>query len=180
MNNSSEPGYLTPRQSLQPDDLALEQLLSRWVCGVSGLPPESVLLRWQPDQPPQRATNVDWCDLGVMTLTTDNAPALVNQSDDSLELWRHDGVEVEISFYGPNGQRFARLFRDGLALPQNNVELNAAGLSCESYGPVVSAPKLVNDQWLRRYDLQVQLNRKEIREYGVKSLVAAPVKFFGE
>ncbi|MFC0228678.1 phage neck terminator protein [Serratia aquatilis] len=180
MNNSTEPGYLTPRQSLQLDDLALEQLLSRWVCGVSGLPAASVLLRWLPEQPPQPAADVDWCDLGVMTLTTDAAPALVNQSDDSVALWRHDGVEVEISFYGPNGQHFARLFRDGLTLPQNNAELNAAGLSCESYGAVVSAPKLVKDQWVRRYDLKVQLHRKEIREYGVKSLVAAPVKFFGD
>lgn len=45
---------------------------------------------------------------------------------------------------------------------------------------IIPAPELINNQWVRRYDVTVDLHRKTVREYGIKSLLSAPVQFFGE
>ena len=39
-------------------------------------------------------------------------------------------------------------------------------------------PELINNQWVRRYDISVDLRRKIIRQYGIQSLVDAPVQFW--
>jgi len=75
---------------------------------------------------------------------------------------------------------YATFFRDGLFLEQNNAELNRAGLSLRDCSDIIPAPELINNQWQRRYDVTVILRRKTVREYGIKSLVEAPVQFFGE
>jgi hypothetical protein len=44
----------------------------------------------------------------------------------------------------------------------------------------MNLPELINNQWVRRYDLHITLRRKIIRSYGINSLLSAPVTFFGE
>ncbi|EJT0956333.1 hypothetical protein ABCT26_003517 [Escherichia coli] len=73
---------------------------------------------------------------------------------------------------------YASRFRDGISVPQNNAALNALGLSLGDYTGLF--PELINQQWVRRYDMTVRLRRKVVREYGIKSLVEAPVIFFGD
>ncbi len=87
--------------------------------------------------------------------------------------------------YGPAGQQYATRFRDGIAVSQNNAELNTQGLSLAGYSHIIPFPELINNQWVRRYDFTVRLRRKVVREYNVKSLVAEsptdiPVTFSGE
>ena len=84
------------------------------------------------------------------------------------------------SFYGPSGMSYASRFRDGISVPQNNAERNALGLSLGDSTGLTPFPELINQQWVRRYDMTVRLRRKVVREYGIKSLVEAPVTFFGE
>ncbi|WP_455769623.1 phage neck terminator protein, partial [Serratia ficaria] len=71
-------------------------------------------------------------------------------------------------------------FRDGLFVSQNNDELQAIDLTLLDCGRILNLPELINNQWVRRYDIAVRLRRKVIRQYGIKSLVDASVKFFGE
>ncbi|EPH7603555.1 phage neck terminator protein, partial [Escherichia coli] len=54
------------------------------------------------------------------------------------------------------------------------------GLSLGDYTGLTPFPELINQQWVRRYDMTVRLRRKVVREYGIKSLVEAPVIFFGD
>lgn len=180
MNNSSDRGYLTPTASSQQDDIELERSLSRWVRGVSGLDAGRVLLRWLPEQPHIPAAGDNWCSVGVMTMSPDDNPAFVNQTDDSTELWRHELIEVMVSFYGPNSQRYAGIFTDGIGVTQNNAELNQSGLSLVTYSAIIAAPELINNQWIRRYDQHVTLRRKVVREYAIRSIIEAPTQFFGD
>lgn len=76
--------------------------------------------------------------------------------------------------------QIASRFRDGISVEQNNAELNQSDLSLVDYGDIVPFPELINQQWVRRYDITVRLRRKVVREYGIKSLVDAPVSFFGD
>ncbi|MBD2782536.1 phage neck terminator protein [Xenorhabdus szentirmaii] len=179
MNTSERAGWLTPDSEPVYDE-ALERLLSQWLRGVSGLPNGMVRPRWTPVQATQPPADADWCGFGVVEIPADDNPAYANQTDQSGELWRHEEFDCSASFYGPRSQWYASRFRDGLGLSQNNAELNQLGLSVVKHSRIVSFPELINNQWVRRYDITVTLRRKVVRLYGVKSLMDAPIKFFGD
>ncbi|ATM85072.1 hypothetical protein CRN74_02675 [Yersinia frederiksenii] len=179
-NSSNEAGWLTPISDGPAYDETLERLLSQWVRGVSGLPDGHVRPRWTAVQPPIMEADINWCGFGIIDIPDDASPAFENQTENSTELWRHEEIECMASFYGPSGQRYATQFRDGLTITQNNDELVKMGLSLARYSRINPFPELINNKWVRRFDITVKLRRKVIREYGIKSLTSAPVKFFGE
>lgn len=181
-NDSTTAGYLTPVSDGPDYDEVLERELSRWVKALSGLPDGMVKPRWTYVQAAQPAADVNWCGFGITGIPADDNPAFIDPQDDDsdAQLWRHEVIECLATFYGPGGQRIATQFRDGMAVNQNNETLNTVSLSLADYGPITPFPELINNQWVRRYDITVRLRRKVIREYGIKTLLDAPVKFFGE
>ncbi|VXD05803.1 conserved hypothetical protein [Enterobacterales bacterium 8AC] len=182
-NDSTQAGWLTPTVDDTDYDEALERNLSRWISAVSGLPGKMMFPRWQPQEKTRTLPDsayIDWCAYGILSVTSDDNPALTNTTDTGTELWRHETIECLISFYGPVGQRSSIQFRDGITIPQNNSELTALNLSLGDYGRIMAVPEFISDQWIRRYDITVRLRRKIIREYGIKSIAEAPVQFFGE
>ncbi|WP_416778193.1 LIC_12616 family protein [Xenorhabdus budapestensis] len=179
-NVSNLPGYLTP-VSVSPNyDEALERELSRWIRAVAGLEPKTVFPRWTDPQPKIPPAGTNWCAFGIMAIREDANPAATQLSDQLHEQGSHETLDILCCFYGPSGQRTATQFRDGLFITQNNDELSRAGLTFQQCGRIQPAPELINNQWQRRYDVTVTLRRKIVRHYGIKSLVDAPVKFFGD
>lgn len=180
MNDSTQHGYLTPT-SPQPDyDEQLERELSRWIRGVSGLPDGMALPRWTSTQPVIPVAGSTWCEFGVMKVRHDVQPAEVAVDDSTNARWQQESLDVICCFYGPGGLGVATLFRDGLFLSQNNEELNRVGMSLGGCSDIIPAPEFINKQWQRRYDVTVQLRRKTVREYSIKSLLSTPVTFFGD
>lgn len=179
-NTSTEAGWLTPTSGDPAYDEALDRLLSQWMRNVSGLPAKMVMPRWQKDQPALPPVDTNWCAFGVTGWPIDDSPAFTSQTDEGAQVWRHETFECMASFYGPAGMAFASRFRDGISVQQNNDQLNTLGLSLGDYTGLTPFPELINQQWVRRYDMTVRLRRKVIREYGIKSLVEAPVTYFGE
>ncbi len=75
-------------------------------------------------------------------------------------------------FYGPAGSGMATRFRDGMFVDQNADTLRRiSGLSLVSADDIRNLPELINNQWVRRYDIAVTLSRKNTRTYNVKSVV---------
>ncbi|EGF3774562.1 hypothetical protein ICM46_003165 [Salmonella enterica] len=179
-NTSTARGWLTPTSGDPDYDEALDRLLSQWVRNVSGLPDGMVRPRWQKDQPPLLPVETNWCAFGVTGWPIDNSPAFTNQTEEGAQLWRHEDFVAMVSFYGPGGMQIASRFRDGISVEQNNAELNQSDLSLVDYGDIVPFPELINQQWVRRYDMKVRLRRKVVREYNILALQDAPVSFFGE
>lgn len=179
-NTTGQTGWLGPLNDDASYDLSLETQLSIWIRNVSGLAAGRVIARWQSDQPPIPPVTVNWCAFGVLMFDADSYPAFVNQGDATAEQWRHELVECLASFYGPDGQRTAARFRDGIAVSQNNDMLKQMGLTLVDCDHIRPAPELLNNQWVRRYDLMVRLRRKTVSTWGIQSLTDAPVKFFGE
>lgn len=180
MNDSAHAGYLTPT-SPQPDyDEGLERELSRWIRGVSGLPAKMVRPRWTAIQPAIPVAGSTWCDFGILKIRQNVQPAEVTVNDDTDARWQQEAFDVICCFYGPSGLGVATLFRDGLYLSQNNEELNRVGMSLGSCSDIIPAPEFINNQWQRRFDVTVTLRRKTVREYGIKSILSAPVQFFGD
>ncbi|WP_426576684.1 phage neck terminator protein [Xenorhabdus stockiae] len=179
-NVSNFPGYLTP-VSVSPDyDEALERELSRWIRAVAGLEPKTVFPRWTDPQPKIPPAGSHWCAFGIMNIREDANPSAIQFSDKHHAQWSHETLDILCCFYGPSGQRIATQFRDGLFITQNNDELSRKGLTFQQCSQIQPAPELINNQWQRRYDVTVTLRRKIVRNYGIQSLVEAPVKFFGD
>jgi len=179
-NDSTSAGYLTPVGAGPDYDEMLERELSQWVRAVSGLPAGMVRPRWTPAQAAQPAADVNWCGFGITSFDPDASPAFIQGGDESSALWRHEMIECMASFYGPLSQRIVTQFRDGITVSQNNETIITAGLSLCDYSKITAFPELINTQWVRRYDITVRLRRKVVREYGIKTLVEAPVTFFGD
>ncbi|EGB0624697.1 hypothetical protein H6W15_002532 [Salmonella enterica] len=179
-NTSTQCGWLTPTSGDPDYDEALDRLLSQWMRNVSGLPAGMVRPRWQKDQPPLLPVETNWCAFGIIEWPIDNSPAFTQQTDTGTQLWRHEDLVAMASFYGPGGMQIASRFRDGISVEQNNAELNQSDLSLVDYGDIVPFPELINQQWVRRYDMKVRLRRKVVREYNILALQDAPVSFFGE
>jgi hypothetical protein len=180
LNDSTQAGYLSPVSPPPDYDEQLEREISRWIRGVSGLPEGMVRPRWTPVQSSIPVEGSDWCAFGITRLLMDMYPAEVAVDDDKSAHWQQESLYVICCFYGPSGSGYATVFRDGIFLPQNNAELNRTGLSLASSADIIPAPELINNQWQRRYDVTVRLRRKTVREYGIKSLLSAPVQFFGD
>ncbi|HEM7577742.1 TPA: hypothetical protein U2J86_004781 [Serratia marcescens] len=178
-NDSTAPGYLTPVSDGPTYDEALERQISRWIRGVTGMEKDKVYPRWTDPQPQIPKTGTTWCAFSITSLPDDMYPAHV-QGEESAEQWSHETIEILCCFYGPQGMSVATQFRSGIFVSQNNDELKKIGLNFLDCGRILNLPELINNQWVRRYDIAVRLRRKVIREYGIKSLVEAPVKFFGE
>ncbi|MCP9270232.1 hypothetical protein M5U04_19665 [Xenorhabdus sp. XENO-1] len=180
MNDSTTPGYLAPISTSPDYDEALERKLSRWIRALSGLPAKTVFTRWADPQPQIPPAGSSWCAFGITDIREDDNPAAIQVNDNHNAQWSHETLSILCCFYGPSGQRTATQFRDGLFITQNNDELSRTGLTFQQCSRIIPAPELINNQWQRRYDVTVTLRRKIVREYGIKSLVEAPVKFFGD
>lgn len=178
-NDSTTAGYLTPVGDSPPYDEDLERLISRWIRGVTGLAATLVYPRWTDPQKQIPKNGTTWCAFGITGIQEDFNPAYV-QGEENTEQWSHETVSLILCFYGPQGLAMATRFRDGLLVSQNNDELNRSGLTFLQHGRILNLPELINNQWVRRYDISVDLRRKIIRQYGIQSLVEAPVIFFGD
>jgi hypothetical protein len=175
-NDSSTGGYLSPAVASPPlEDDALTAIFQQMIVGITALPGNMVRPRWQPNPPKQPEPTVNWCALGIAVQTPDDGPAIVhdgsgNGSDTYI---RHEQIDVLASFYGPSAMQNAQLLSDGLAIPQNLEQLKANDMNSVDTGVIRAAPDLINEQWVRRYDIQLTFRRKITRTYAVLNILTA-------
>jgi len=175
-NTSATGGYLSPAASALPlEGDALDALLQSMVVGITGLPGAMVRPRWQSVVPKQPEPSVDWCAIGITTGERTDYPVESHNGtgDGSDLLQRWEEFTVLASFYGPNAMSFADLLRDGIYVPQNREAMQAQGMDLIDAGSRTTASDLVNQQWVRRYDLPVRIRRKSERTYPVLNIVSA-------
>lgn len=176
-NTSATGGYLTPDSSPVPGDDALEDLLQPMVSGITGIPGKYVRPRWQSGNPKQPEPNVNWCAIGVMSTKQDANPALDHEGsgEGSDQYQRHQEIVLLATFYGPSAQAYGQTLSDGMYVPQNSEALKAKGMAFVEAGELIAAPELINQQWVRRYDLRIRLRRKINRTYQVLNILSAEV-----
>lgn len=183
-NTSATGGRLVPSNPPAPPafDNALEDIFQALVSGVSGIAGANVRPRWQEENPQQPARNVTWCALGVgvvdtlwgAVITHDGAAAAGEGADlyEATEI-----IGLTLSFYGPQGQAAAAMFRDGMSIPQNSEALGLLNIVFVSVGKVMTAPDLLNSKWRKRYDVTAEFRRKVTRTYPVLNLLSATVTY---
>lgn len=178
MNDSSTGGYLAPAVDAPPaEGDALDNLVHDLIAGITALAPDLVRPRWQPKVPKQPEPSVNWCAFGLQEQEPDAGPAIQHDgTGDGHDTYiRHQDIDVMCTFYGPLAKGYAQRLADGLAIPQNREQLQLQDMAFVGVGPIRAAPDLVNQQWVRRYDMTVTLRRKITRTYAVLSLKSAAV-----
>lgn len=185
-NDSSTGGFLAPTSTVAlVEDDALDDFLQTFVVGITSLPGNLVRARWQPIALDQPEPAVDWCAIGVTDETPyegfgdqthfgrDNSGGNPNGFSVTNE-W--STVTVLASFYGPNARGNAALLRSGLAIAQNREPFYASGLALkEPPGAVRNATYEENEQTVRRYDLEIVLNRSITRVWPIDDLLYGQV-----
>lgn len=175
-NDSSTGGFIPPASSPSPlVDATLDALLQQLVVGITGLPGNMVRPRWQPVVPKQPDPSTDWCAIGVTDVDPDDYPAeshdgMGNGSDTQSD---HESITVLASFYGPNALANAKQLRSGLYVAQNRDTLVANNLNLKEAKKLIQAPDLINEQWIRRWDLTVIFRRKSVYTYPILNILSA-------
>ena len=177
-NTSATGGYLSPTVDTPPltgDDL--ENLIQSVVAGISGLPSSYVRPAWQPIPPRQPESTTDWCAVSVMSIEEDDGPNIAHDGsgDGKDNLARHEVIQCLATFYGPNAMHYAAKTRDGLSIPQNIEALLPNDMSFVEAGHIRAIPEFFNQQWIKRFDLDLVFRRKVSRAYPVLNILSAEV-----
>lgn len=175
-NDSSTGGFLSPEGTLPPEDSDLDAILQQAIVGITGLAGAMVRPRWQATVPRQPEPSVNWCAFGITDTGPADFPAITHDGtgNGSDTLLRHEEITVLASFYGPGASSNSKTLRDGIYLAQNREALQAQGIDLIGTDDIRAAPDLINQQWVRRFDLQLNFRRKSQRTYPVLNLLSAP------
>ena len=185
-NDSSTGGFIQPTSAAPIEDAALDALLQALVAGVTGLPLNLVRPRWQavPTAQPEPAT--DWCAIGVIDETPPPFSALrhvgrdvsgTNPNGYSISTeWTQ--LRVLASFYGPAARGNAATMRAGLMIGQNRETLFGSGIALvDAPGVARFVPSMVNNQTVRRVDIEMLFNRAIQRTWPIDDLLSAQIQF---
>ncbi|WP_338558114.1 phage neck terminator protein [Acinetobacter sp. KS-LM10] len=168
MNTSATGGYLLPDGGTVPNDQDLEDIFQGFIRGVTGIAGSMVRPRFQTVPLPMPAVGEDWVAFGIKSQRQDNSPYF-DQHDENATSIRHEDIEVALSFYGNNGQKIAKQFIDGTAIPQNIDQLKLHKIKFIGVTDVITAPDLLNEQYVHRFDVTATFRRKTERTYAVQS-----------
>ncbi len=174
-NDSTQAGFLVPTATSPPlEDAALDAVFQQMVVGLTGLPGNLVRPRWQPTVPQQPEPSVSWCAIGVTLSDPDVNPEMWHNSagDGSDTLLRNEVLTVLLSFYGPNAGANAAQARDGIFVSQNQAFLTSYSMGLLEVGKKRAVPELVNQQWVRRFDLDMTVKREIVRTYNVLNILS--------
>lgn len=175
-NSSNTPGWLTPQGAEPAYDAALDALLADWIVGVTGLAPDAVIA--QSEEVPGLPEVETSCTFALTGIERSLDPAFTAQTDASVMLRRGETLICRLTLRGPGGQQLAARLLDGVLVSQNQEQLRELGFTFGGHEALKCGVEMINNQWVKRYDVMLRLSRTVVREYGVMSLTQAPVIFF--
>ncbi len=152
-------------------------LITAVLSATTGIPPHLVRPRWQPTPPQQPPAGTLWAAVGITRRLAEGyswqgMTTLPGTTTEALLLQRWETVEALCSFYGPNSEDAAELFRDSLYLGQNLEALIVNGFAVTGFGEVLAVPDLTNWQWIDHQDVRFELARQFNRFYPMQSLTS--------
>jgi hypothetical protein len=174
-NTSATGGPLSPTSPPPDDDLDLDTIIGTLVAGVTGLPGDMVLPRWQETQPRIPDVGETWAAVGVTATMPDDTPVQTHHGDgDGYTILRtFYRLDVLASFYGPKGDAYAKLTRDAFYVGQNREAMRSYGLNLIGFDTIRRVPEIVATQARRRSDLPFRLTQTIERRFEIRNILQA-------
>jgi hypothetical protein len=182
-NDSSTGGYVLDRPLPgPPSGEQITAVVQNMVAQLSGLPGVLVRPRWQPFPPTQPAANVTWAAVGIIKTETDEYPYIAHDGTTQLagapgpgadRMQRHATVTIMASFYGPDAEDAAGSVRDALYIQQNMEPLAVIGAKILSVHDIQRAPEIINQQFIDRVDVSIELRQQIDRVYPILDIASA-------
>lgn len=173
-NTSATGGYLRPTSSSPlPGGLSLEDFIQSVIVGVTGYAGPLVRPKWQQNPPKNPDVGTDWIAFGVQINSPDANAYTGLDSDGNDLLLRMEKLQVQVAFYGPNGQENSAVFRDAFQVQQNLEALRAANMGFNGVTDAIRGPDLLNQRWVDRWETVLTLVRTVQRVYPVLSFASA-------
>ena len=183
-NTSATGGYVIDVLPGPPMGEAITGALQNMVANLASLPGSLVRPRWQPMPPTQPPADVTWASVGVTRTEADDYPYLVHDGATQLvgavgpgvdRMQRHSTITVLCTFYGPAAENAAAAWRDALYVPQNWEPLRALSIKFRNIRDLARVPELVNQQWIDRIDVEIELRHQIDRVYPILNLDGADI-----
>jgi hypothetical protein len=184
INDSSTGGFVTDIPPPPPTGEQITAALQTMIATLGGLPGTLVRPRWQPMPPAQPPAGTTWAAVGITRAEADNYPFILHDGATQIvgasgpgadRMQRHSTITVLVTFYGPEAERAAGAMRDGLYVQQNWEPLAAVGLKFRDIRDLARLPELVNQQWIDRFDVQIDFRHQIDRTYPILNLDGADV-----
>lgn len=174
-NTSATGGYLGPTTAPPADDLDLDTIIGTLIAGVTGLPGNMVLPRWQETQPRIPDVGETWAAVGVIATMPDDSPVQTHhgEGDGYTILRTFYRLDVLASFYGPKGDAYAKLTRDAFYVGQNREAMRSYGLNLIGFDTIRRVPEIIATQARRRSDLPFRLTQTIERRFEIRNVLQA-------
>lgn len=174
-NSSATGGYISQEEQLLPNGLTLLQTIQQMIVGLTNIDGTLVRPKWQTNPPTEPSASLtNWCSFGISITTEDLNPDVYPTTDGESSIMRiYEELNVDLSFFGPEGYKNVRNLRDGLKISQNRDALRAAGLGFKETTQIVNVPELHGQTWFQRNDMTLVLRREVLKTFAVLSLSGA-------
>jgi hypothetical protein len=183
-NTSATGGYIIEIPPGPPTGEQITAALQATVRALTGLPGNLVRPRWQPMPPTQPDAGVTWASVGTTHMEADDYPVITHDGLAQLvgapgpgvdRMTRHVTITAVVTFYGPEAEDVAGTFRDAFYVQQNWEPLHVLGLNMREVADLARAPELINQQWIDRIDIKLEMRGQLTRVYPVLNLDGADV-----
>jgi hypothetical protein len=170
-DDSTTYGFAQPVEVNQDlTDLELRRFLQQMVVGITGLPGDKVRPRWEVEPANEPPFGVDWAAVGAVNFDPDQYPWNGQLSDTAMAEVYHEHMDVLVSFYGPNVEKYSARLVAGLKLPQNREYLTRSGFALTSVDKPIVVPVQRNNRWLHGVDVPIVLKRAVGYTYPIVNL----------
>lgn len=183
-NTSATGGFLAEIPPPPITGRGMTLALQAAVVAITGLPGTLVRPRWQPMPPTQPPVEVTWCSIGITHIEAHDYPVITHDGTTQLvgapgpgvdRLRRHMTQTVVATFYGPESEDVAGMFRDGMYIQQNWEPLHLVGARLREVGDLARVPETINQQWVDRFDIRLEMEVQIERVYPVLNIDGADV-----
>lgn len=183
-NTSASGGYVIDVPPPPPTGEQITAGLQVMIATLTGLPGTLVRPRWQPMPPSQPNPTTTWAAVGIIRVEADDyvyirhdgATQLVGAPGPGVDrMQRHSTITVVVTFYGPEAEACAGAMRDGMQIQQNWEPLIPLALKPRTIEDLARTPELINQQWVDRLDVRLELRHQIERVYPILNLDGADV-----
>lgn len=161
---------------------AFNKVLHDWLMGLTGLPGNMIMPRWQiiPPNIPD-STIVDWMTFGV-TRKSRQGTAFVRHHSAAPSIGLPNGFDQNVrweeftvlcSIYGPNHDMTETAISQGMWIMQNNESLLQNQIRPIGTDEIVLVPELIKEIWIQRWDLSISMTRQVVLNYAVEDIASA-------